>query len=253
MISRHKDIQNKSYKGPIYIQIQEDIIAQIEEKSLKVGDKISTERVLACQYNSSVGTIRQALSNLVSSGYLYRHQGKGTFIAPGAAKLKEGLLYYRFVENFHSDHHSIVVKVLPISKTKQDAENADYFGSDLNANFFKFERILQINERAVAYLTSWLSCELFPDFDNLSTSILEEVTLYSLVEKKYGLPVRSYKDLFSAVAADDDQAKLFDVKKGSPLLKIDMEVRTLRNIVYEYRTSYCLTSESSIVREFTLT
>jgi GntR family transcriptional regulator len=79
-----KIIENFDSDTPIYIQIKNYIKNQILEGPLKVGDIIPPERVLSEQFGISRITIRQAISILVTEGYLIKKQGKGTFVThPG--------------------------------------------------------------------------------------------------------------------------------------------------------------------------
>lgn len=66
---------------PIYLIIENDIKAAINNGSFKSGDLIPSENELKEKYNVSRMTVRQALNNLVNEGLLFRHQGKGTFVS----------------------------------------------------------------------------------------------------------------------------------------------------------------------------
>lgn len=65
---------------PKYQQLKDYIINMIKSKELTAGDKISSENELAEKFEISRHTIRQALSELVNEGWLYKVQGKGTFV-----------------------------------------------------------------------------------------------------------------------------------------------------------------------------
>jgi GntR family transcriptional regulator len=64
----------------LYCQIIEILQRHIERGEWKVGSRIPTEEELCSRYNVSRGTVRLAIEELVSSGYLKRFQGKGTFV-----------------------------------------------------------------------------------------------------------------------------------------------------------------------------
>lgn len=65
---------------PKYQKLKDYIIQMIKSKALNAGDKISSENELAEKFDISRHTIRQALSELVNEGWLYKVQGKGTFV-----------------------------------------------------------------------------------------------------------------------------------------------------------------------------
>lgn len=66
---------------PLYSQIQHYIIDCIRNGEWKVHSQIPPERLLAEQFNVSRITAKNAVVGLVHRGYLYRHRGKGTFVA----------------------------------------------------------------------------------------------------------------------------------------------------------------------------
>ena len=66
---------------PMYHQIIENLKKQIEDGTLTPDTLIPSEREYAEHFGISRMTVRQALSNLVNEGYLYRQKGKGTFVS----------------------------------------------------------------------------------------------------------------------------------------------------------------------------
>ncbi|MBZ4646841.1 MAG: GntR family transcriptional regulator, arabinose operon transcriptional repressor [Petroclostridium sp.] len=66
---------------PKYLQLKEFIKGLIQHNQLKPGEKIYSENELAEKFSISRHTVRQAVGELVNEGWLYRSQGKGTFVA----------------------------------------------------------------------------------------------------------------------------------------------------------------------------
>ena len=83
------DVLNKTSHIPIYIQIEEMIKQQIADGKYRQGEMIPSEREFAEMYQVSRMTVRQAITNLVGIGQLYREKGKGTFVA--TEKLEQSL------------------------------------------------------------------------------------------------------------------------------------------------------------------
>lgn len=67
--------------NPKYRQLKEILRKEIDEGKLKVGDQILPEEKIAERHGVSLGTVRQAMAELVNEGLIYKEQGKGTFIA----------------------------------------------------------------------------------------------------------------------------------------------------------------------------
>jgi len=65
---------------PLYQQLKNILKGQILSGVLKPGDRIPPETELCAKYGVSRITVRQAIHSLVEEGFLYRKQGKGTFV-----------------------------------------------------------------------------------------------------------------------------------------------------------------------------
>ena len=64
-----------------YKVIKEAILSKILEGSITPHMKVGSESELMRKYKVSRQTVRMAIGELVSEGYLYRRQGAGTFCA----------------------------------------------------------------------------------------------------------------------------------------------------------------------------
>jgi DNA-binding transcriptional regulator YhcF (GntR family) len=66
---------------PLYIQLKKQIMYLIKEDTLKVGNKMPTERELSESLKVSRNTISSAYNELEQEGVLRSYQGRGTFVA----------------------------------------------------------------------------------------------------------------------------------------------------------------------------
>jgi DNA-binding transcriptional MocR family regulator len=73
-------IDRKS-KSPLYEQVEEALKRLILDGVLSPGDELPASRVLAKDLGLNRGTITTAYDDLVADGLLYRHVGRGTFVA----------------------------------------------------------------------------------------------------------------------------------------------------------------------------
>lgn len=74
------DAINKASALPVYYQIAQRIKQYIEERALKDGDLIPSERELCETFAVSRMTVRQAIDMLVDEEILERQRGRGTFV-----------------------------------------------------------------------------------------------------------------------------------------------------------------------------
>jgi GntR family transcriptional regulator len=70
-------------KGPrlVYVQIADDIAAQIERGDLVPGARLPGEAALAEEYGAARMTVRRAIRELRERGLVIVVTGKGTYVA----------------------------------------------------------------------------------------------------------------------------------------------------------------------------
>jgi len=70
---------------PLYNQIRQYVVDQINKDIWKPGSRLPSEAELAKQFNVSRVTIKTAITDLMNSGVIYRIQGKGSFVSEGVS------------------------------------------------------------------------------------------------------------------------------------------------------------------------
>lgn len=72
---------NNSSDAPIYLQIKNQIKAQIISGDLEVGEQLPSIRFLAKELRVSMVTAKRAFDELEFDGFINSVQGKGNFVA----------------------------------------------------------------------------------------------------------------------------------------------------------------------------
>lgn len=75
---------NKESGVPLYLQVKKQIMDLIKDGTLKVGNKMPTERELSENLKVSRNTVSTAYNELEQEGVLKSYQGRGTFVAEEA-------------------------------------------------------------------------------------------------------------------------------------------------------------------------
>ena len=81
---------NRSLPIPLYYQLKERILTEIKNGDYPRDSIIPTELELSSMFDLSRTTVRQAISELVQEGWLYRLPSKGTFV--GSPKISQDLI-----------------------------------------------------------------------------------------------------------------------------------------------------------------
>lgn len=233
---------------PSYYKLQMHLVKAIEEKEWVPGQSIPTEKNLAEAHGVSIGTVKKALLNLANDGYLYREQGRGTFVA-GTTVRRESLRYYRFLADFDDIEADLQIKLVSIKKTIGISEINHFLKADPDAELYKIQRKFIYDKKPLILTTSYLLEHMFPGLENYPESVFEKMPLYQTIEDKYGVTTVYNKKLISAVCANHSVARELEIAKGAPLVFIEMQSFTYKDIPYEYRTSYCITENKKVFVE----
>ena len=164
---------------PIYLIIENDIKAAINNGSFKSGDLIPSENELKEKYNVSRMTVRQALNNLVNEGLLFRHQGKGTFVSN--AKIEKSIQGIRsFTEEMEATNRKVSSKVITFKEIKANQIIAEKLFLKKGDLIYYIERIRYGNNVPVLFEILHIPKNIFP---NITKKDLEG-SFYKYLEKE---------------------------------------------------------------------
>jgi len=200
---------------PIYHQLEEMILKQIEDGILKEDDVIPSEREFAEKYQISRMTVRQAINNLVAEGYLYRLKGRGTFV--NKKKVEQELQgMTSFTEDMVARGMIPSSKLLSFAIIPADEKAAQELAIGENAPIYKIKRIRLADGSPMALETALIPVNLVPGLneDNSNQS------LYQYVEDVLSLSISEARQEIEASIAGQAEAEMLSIEKGAPILLI---------------------------------
>jgi len=202
---------------PLYFQLKELLRKLIMDGSWTLGDAIPTERELCDIFGVSRTTIRQAVSELVNEGLLYRSQGRGTFVAK--QKLKERFIQQNigFYEEMTSKGLHLESEVLEQSVTVAPDDIAAQLQIKNGDKIIKIERLRSVESEKVLIVVTYIPYDICP---GLAEEDLNNASLYQILREKYGLKVETGSRTIEAISASDFDAQLLGIPKDVPLLLI---------------------------------
>lgn len=205
---------NKELPVPLYHQIECILRDAIEAGRWQTGQQLPNESQLAEQFGVSKITIRQAMQELSAHGYVRREQGRGTFVSK--PKLDQGpreLL--SFTEEMR--RHRLVpgTKVLEQRVISADEEIAGRLQLKPNDAVLKLRRLRIAGGEAMGVQTAHIPLALAP---GIEAEEFANVSLYDLLESRYGLRPARARETHSASLADVAAAELLRIPVGSAVL-----------------------------------
>ncbi|MCD7036370.1 GntR family transcriptional regulator [Metabacillus sp. GX 13764] len=224
---------NKESPLPIYYQLEEGIKKQIEDGVLHPGDTLPSEREYSEIYSISRMTVRQAISNLVTEGFLERKRGKGTFIAQ--KKFKQNLKgLTSFTEEMKKRGLEPETIMIHFNKIPASITLAGKLEIEAGTQVFEIKRIRLADGTPMAYESLYVPAHLLPEL----TIELAKSSIYDYAESMAGLEIGQAVQELEAVTAKKREAAMLEVKEGSPILCIMRKTRLKDGTVFEVVDSY---------------
>lgn len=225
---------------PAYLRVERAIRRDIEQARWLPGDMIPSEAQLSAIHKVSVGTVKKALHNLVTSGFLYRVQGKGTYVA-GSFVRCDKLRFYRSQPGFHQPEPPYpVMRFVSCGLFPPFPEANASLKIAPDAGLIRLIRMLWADDEPYVLIESYFAAERFPALVREDPSRFEKQALTLIIENDYATPTMATQELTSAVAADAALAATLRLPEGSPVLLIEMASFTYKDEPYEYRRSFCV-------------
>ncbi|MDP4088560.1 MAG: GntR family transcriptional regulator [Bacillota bacterium] len=185
---------------PKYQKLRDYIIETIKSGKINVGDKIYSENYLAEAFEISRNTVRQAVGELVNEGWLYRVQGKGTFVNRLPEEKPDKVKTIAVVTTYLNDY------IFPsIIRGIDSILSADGYNMILSCTYNQYQKERLCLENLLKQNVSGLIVE--PTKSALPNPNIDLYNKFS----KAGIPVLfihgSYKELrYSYIVEDDEKA-----------------------------------------------
>lgn len=206
---------DKNSPVPIYHQLEEAIRAKIDNGVLQPDEAIPSEREYAEQFQISRMTVRQALTNLVNEGLLYRKKGKGTFvnnrkveqILQGLTSFSEDMIERGFIPSS---------QLLSYEEVPASQIVANKLLIKHGEPVLRIERIRLADNVPMALETAFMPIHLT---EGLTEGQAKD-SIYQFIEEHLSLKItEAYQELEATLATSHD-AKYLKIEENSPVLKI---------------------------------
>jgi len=214
--SERKPIQSMLNRGsgiPLYHQIQQRLLEQIQSGELKPGEPLPSIQRIAARMGVSQMTVRQAVRALCETGVIYSRQGKGTFIS--GIKLERD---FRYVLSFSEE--TIARGARPSSKTlsfhiqspEREAKEALRL-TDID-QVYCLRRVRFGDSVPMGIESSTLPVDLCPGL----IEVFDPATsLYQELSEQYGIQLMVTDEVIEVGKAKPEEAILLKIAVESPV------------------------------------
>ena len=208
---------NRSVPVPLYYQLKELILSEIKSGDYKSGDVIPTEKEISSLYELSRTTVRQAVSELVQDGWLYRVKSKGTFV--GHPKIHQSFI--KKVESFNHtiERQGLTPSTRVMALETQSASQLPYavvngLGLTEKDEVVYLYRLRMANDDPIVIVSTYLPhkfCGFLLNHD------LNQEQLYSALSQRDNTKIYRIERTVEAVLATAQDAQLLNIKRGAPI------------------------------------
>jgi len=219
---------------PLYYQLKNILKSKILSNELKENGRLPTEAELCMEYSVSRVTVRQALSELMKDGLIYRDRGKGTFVTEGV-ELKRPELRGS-IDNLIAAAEGTNIKVLSYQEIFPPPDIAKIFQLKKTEKVFRLDVVRFIPKGPLGYSFIYLPLTLGK---TISPEEFKETTeIITFVEERLKTRAHRAKQTFDVGVADRVLARSLSVKPKTPLLVIKRNYYTRKGSLMFVAISY---------------
>lgn len=224
-------MQKKS--GPLYYRIKEDIKERIENNEFTKGQVMPTEKELCEEYGACRVTIRRALEELIGEGILERGFGRTATVKCELVPRSMNSLSGLYEELSKS---GIKCSTFILSSTVQRAESelSARMGIQENEEILRLERLRYANGIPLCYQEIFLNGRMCHGLEMKNG----EVSLYNILEKKYGIRLSTAEQTIKAVVSDYRISAMLELPEQTCMLYVMRTAYDDKGTCVEFSNTY---------------
>ncbi|RDG39365.1 GntR family transcriptional regulator [Streptomyces corynorhini] len=224
-------------RAPRYQVIHDDLVSQIRSGILMPGTRLPSETELARQYGVSRMTVRQALDQLDSHGFVVRRQGSGTYVSEPSERGRRLNRLRSFADEISGTGGEASSRVIRCESAAAPAEVAEVFGCAEGDTANHLTRVRLIGGAPAALQDAWVPYAVAP---SLCREPLLNDSLYRTLTERFGVELRHADQSMAATVLTAEQAAPLGTDPGGAALEVHRTTYGSRGEIVEFTTSWTL-------------
>lgn len=210
----HNKTVDRFNQEKLYIQLTRIFLDEIKSGNWMLNQQIPSEDELCRKYNISKITVRQAINNLVSDGYLMKIQGKGTFVSSVIPVV--GLaMKTRFTEDMFGKEVETEKELISKGEVEPGPDVRAYLKTDDTIYHFLCRR--KINS-SPAYLEAYyIPYHMIDEIESLN---IETASLYMLLQERAAKKIFKLIQTIEVSTASAESSKQLELEEGVAVLAV---------------------------------
>lgn len=202
------------FKVPKYFTLKREIVKKIDNDEYMGDEKIPSERQLGERYGVSRITVRRAIDELVNEGYLYKIQGKGTYVK-GDSHTQDLFSIASCTKDIINMGMEPSRKVLNVGIIESFPKRRRELEISETDKLLQIDRVYYADQEALNRTVTYLPIKYFPGLEDHD---YEQESLYEVLENHYDVTITRATRTIEAVLAKGEIAELLEVDEGMPII-----------------------------------
>ncbi|MGX7264366.1 GntR family transcriptional regulator [Enterococcus crotali] len=210
-------------KSVLYLDVAEQIKADIMNGTYPVGSLLPTEAELEQLFDVSKITVRRAIELLSSEELVEKKSGKGTTILsnrPYNKLSKAGT----FTEYLNDSGQKVAKKILKLETVTLASDSPIY--SCLGAKAVKVSRLYTLEDQPYIYFNYYLPTSL----SDVPLEDFEQESLYRIMDQ-HGIEIMKFEDSFQTIELTSEQQEILATSEKNGLKRIRKSIGLSGKIV----------------------
>jgi GntR family transcriptional regulator len=221
---------------PLYAQIARALKEPILSNQVAPGTLLPGENELAAYFSVSRDTVRHAVRELTSEGLVAASRGFGIAIRerPIEAELAGLTGFAEDMDALGLTPSSRLISIRTVAPDERTREELQL--GDSQEDVVEIRRVRLANDVPISYDITWLPKWIG---EKIAGDDLEAEPIFSLLEKKYRLPLTEADYRVTAGDADSEVSAALGIEAGSRILEIERTSFTADGPIDYERLLYC--------------
>lgn len=212
-----------------YVHILNYYTNIIDSGKMQEGDQMPTEKEICELFNVSRITVRKALDALCQNGYIYKLQGKGSFISHKETGMQLNHLY-GFSDEMRKLGREPSSRLISSELATPSDKAAKALMLAPGQKVYVFERLRCADSVPMALETVHIPYHRFPGIADQDFT----KSLYKLLSEQYGCERSRAEQGIRADQAGRHAAGVLEIRAGAPVLHITRTTFDNNGVPFEY-------------------
>lgn len=218
-----------------YADIYKNLKQKIESGNYKFQELLPSENTLVQEYECSRNTIRRAISDLVSDGYVQTMQGKGVRVIYQPALQTSFTIggIESFKESAIRNHQKPETKVIYFTELIVDGKVAARTGFPLGAEIYYLQRLHYLDGKALILNHNYF-------LKSVATGLTKEIaekSIYDYLENTLGVNIVTSRRIMTVEKMTEIDEKYLELGDYNCMAVVSSHTYNSDGIMFEYTQS----------------